>query len=151
MITIEIPVKSHIKKYLSRKHGSVCQISKKTFIGLFLCEMLEKDIEKSNPFPGDHYEVVVPEYYFNKKGYMISQAKLRTIGLSFETLFTNDFLHFVDNKLLEGNMNAYQSVVLFLKLYQIKEDELKLESMYRKYQRYCGENIKEKKQSLVSC
>lgn len=113
--------------------------------------MLEKDLEKSNPFPGDHYEVVVPEYYFNKKGYMISQAKLRTIGLSFETLFTNDFLHFVDNKLLEGNMNAYQSVALFLKLYQIKEDELKLESMYRKYQRHCGENIKEKKQSLVYC
>lgn len=151
MIQISIPVKLHIKKYLDRKYGSEQKISKKTFIGLFLIEMLHKDIEKTNPFPGDHYNVVVPEFYFNKKGYSISQDKLRTIGVSFETLFINDFYHFVDTKLFEGNLNAYKSVVLFLKLYDIKEDELKLESMYRKYQRYCDEKIKDKKKSLANC
>jgi hypothetical protein len=148
MIQIAIPVKNHIKKYLSKKYGSEFKISKKTFIGLFLIEMLEKDIEKTNPFPGDNYNVIVPEYYFNSKGYSISQAKLRTIGTSFETLFDNDFFHFVDTKLFEGNLNAYQSVVLFLKIYDIKEDELKLESMYRKYQRHCGEKIKDKKKEF---
>ena len=149
MITIQIPVKSHIKKYLSKRNGAVCKISKKTFIGLFLVEMLQKDLEKTNPFPGDHYEVIVPEYYFNKNGYCISESKLRTIGVAFETLFFSDFYHFIDNKLQEGNTNAYKSVALFLRLYDIKEDEVKLESMYRNYQRYCGEKIKDKKRSLA--
>ncbi|WP_444671264.1 hypothetical protein [Flavobacterium columnare] len=149
MTQINIPVKKHIKKYLENKYGTDHKISKKTFIGFFLSEMLEKKLEKSNPFPGDVYTVTVPEFYFNKKGYTINAGKLRTIGLAFESLFDHDFVHYVDNRLREGETNAYKCVKKFLKLYNIREDELKLESMYRKYQRYAGEKIKVKKKNLV--
>ena len=59
-----------------------------------------------------------------------------------------DFYRFVDIELLKPNSNAYQSVALFLKFYEIQESHIKLESMYRNYQRYCDENIKQKKNKI---
>ena len=144
MISIQIPVKSHIKKYLDLKYGKQT-VSKKTFLGLYVSEMLTKNICASNPFKEEYYELFISSYYFNTKGHSLSKGVLRTLGLSLESLFYEDFYHFVDIKLMEGNLNAYKSVKMFLKIYGISEDELKLESMYRKYQRYCGEKIKNKK------
>ena len=46
MILISIPVKNHVKKYLAKRYGTTHQVSKKTFIGLFLLQLLEKKIDK---------------------------------------------------------------------------------------------------------
>jgi hypothetical protein len=52
--------------------------------------------------------------------------------------------------LAKGKTNAWQSVKLFLFLYDINENEMKLESMYRNYQRHCEEKIKERKLNVVA-
>lgn len=146
MIKISIPVKPFVKKYLIKRYGTACRISRKSFFGLFLSEMLVKKVEKSNPFDSEQFDVEIPEYYLNTDGYTIDSGKLRTIGLALERMFFDDFYHFVDLRLQEGTFTkASKAIETFLKLYEITEDELRKDSMYRNYQRYCGESIKSKK------
>ena len=46
-------------------------------------------------------------------------------------------------------MTAKKSIKLFFSIYDLTENDLNQDSMYRNYQRYSGENIKLKKQHLV--
>ena len=152
MIVIKIPVKCHVKKYLIKRYGAVHQVSKKTFIGLFLLQLLEKKIEKpeKEAGKGSFYDIEVPEYYFNANGYSIDNNKLKFLSVCLERLFFEDFYSFVDNELFKGELNAKKAIRLFLSIYDITENELNQDSMYRNYQRYCGENIKHKKQNKVN-
>lgn len=151
MIVISIPVKNHVKKYLIKRYGPVHQVSKKTFIGLFLLQLLEKKIEKPDKEPGkgSFYELEVPEYYFNKNGYSIDSNKLKFLSVCLERLFIEDFNSFVDHELIKGDLSARKAIKLFFSIYELSENDLNLDSMYRNYQRYSGENIKIKKQHLV--
>jgi hypothetical protein len=152
MIVISIPVKLHVKKYLIHRYGVVHQVSKKTFIGLFLLQLLEKKIEKpeKEAGKGSFYEIEVPEFYFNAKGYSIDRNKLKFLSVCLERLFFEDFYSFVDNELCKGDLNAKKAIRLFFSIYDISENELNQDSMYRNYQRYCGEKIKHKKQNKVN-
>ena len=146
MIVIQIPVKNHVKKYLIGRYGATQKITKKTFIGLILLQILEKKVEKQETSSStlSNYEVSVPEYYFNTKGYSVDADKLRFLGICLEKLFLDDFYLFVDHQLLKGG-SAYKSIQFFFSLYGLSENDLKVESMYRNYQRYAGESIKAKK------
>jgi hypothetical protein len=151
MIKIYIPVKKHVKKYLIKKYGEVHTISKNTFLGLLLVELINKDADTSDiDFKGyEKYGFDIPELYFNTKGFSVNRKKLRFLGICLEKLFYEDFHSFVDVELAKGKNNAYQSVKLFMFLYDINENEMKLESLYRNYQRHCGEKIKSKKTNTV--
>jgi hypothetical protein len=151
MIVIQIPVKCYIKKYLTKRYGVVHQVSKKTFIGLFLLQLLEKKIDRPDKEAGKGsiYEIEIPEYYFNKNGYSIDKNKLKYLSVCLERLFFEDFYSFIDNELCKGDLTAKKAIRLFFSIYKITENELNQDSMYRNYQRYCGENIKIKKQNIV--
>jgi hypothetical protein len=151
MIQISIPVKKHVKKYLIKKYGEIHTISKKTFLGLLLLELISNEADTSDIDFKDYekYKIDIPELYFNIKGFSVSRKKLKFLGVCLERLFFEDFYSFVDVELAKGKANAWQSVKLFLFLYNINENEMKLESMYRNYQRHCDEKIKLKKTNLV--
>ena len=151
MIVISIPVKCHVKKYLIKRYGLVHSVSKKTFIGLFLLQLLEKKIDKPEKEieKGAFYDLEIPEYYFNTKGYSVDKNKLKFLGICLEKLFIEDFYSFIDNELTKGNRNAKNAIKLFFIIYELTENELNLDSMYRNYQRYSGENIKKKKLNIV--
>lgn len=151
MIQISIPVKKPVKKYLIKKYGEVHTISKKTFIGLLLLELISNEADTSDiDFKShDQYKMVLPELYFNTKGFSINRKKLKFLGVCLERLFFEDFYSFVDVELAKGKTNAWQSVKLFLFLNNITENEMQLASMYRNYQRHCGEKITEKKLNTI--
>lgn len=151
MIVISIPVKPHVKKYLIKRYGDYHTITKKTFIGVFISGLLNKKIDKQDYVTHgfEKFNFSISSDFFYKKGHSISIHHKKYIGRCFEMLFFEDFYLFVDNEILKGNGNALKAVRLFLKSYNLSENELKLDSMYRNYQRYCGEKIKEKKKSLI--
>lgn len=150
MITITIPVKISVKKYLIKRYGLVHTISKKSFFGLLVLELLNNKVESpERDFLGfEKYELKIPEYYFNIKGFSINRNKAKFLGNCLEKLFFEDFHAFVDLELMKG-ANAMKSIKLFLAVYEIQESEMKLESMYRNYQRYSKEQIKEKKKQTI--
>jgi hypothetical protein len=147
MINISIPVKKHVKKYLIKKYGEVHKVTKKTFLGLLLLELINDKVEESDRqfVDCDKYLLTIPEFYFNKKGFSIDKNKARFLGTCLEKLFFEDFYSFVDLELAKGGTNAWKSVKLFLFIYNIDENEMRLESMYRNYQRFSKEKITEKK------
>lgn len=152
MISVSIPVKKHVKKYLVKKYGTVHAVSKKTFLGLQVLSMINDEVEESDrSFLGfDKYELDIPELYFNLKGCNINKHKRRFIGTCLEKLFFEDFYSFVDLELFKGKTTAMASIKLFLLVYDISENDLKLESMYRNYQRYSKEKITEKKLNTIA-
>lgn len=151
MILISIPVKKPVKKYLIKKYGEIHTISKKTFLGLLLLELISNEADTSDiDFKThDRYKMMIPELYFNTKGFSVNRKKLKFLGVCLERLFFEDFYSFVDVELAKGKTNAWQSVKLFLFLNNITENEMQLASMYRNYQRHCDEKIKEKKLNVI--
>ncbi|UOX32406.1 hypothetical protein LXD69_10115 [Flavobacterium sediminilitoris] len=147
MIVINIPVKVHVKKYLVKRYGSKHTITKKSFIGLFILELLERKVEPhmKNTSKECSYDIEVSEFYFNKRGFYVDHVKLKFLGICLEKLFLEDFFNFIDLEMRKENANARKSIKFFLSINDIQEDELKLESIYRSYQRYSNENIKNKK------
>lgn len=151
MIQISIPVKKHVKKFLIKKYGEIHTITKKTFLGLLLLELISNEADTSDiDFKNhDKYNMAIPELYFNTKGFSINRNKRKFLGVCLEKLFFEEFYSFVDVELAKGKGNAWQSVKLFLFLYKIDENDMKLESMYRNYQRHCDEKIKVKKLNSI--
>lgn len=151
MISISIPVKKHVKKYLIKKYGAVHTVTKKTFLGLLLLELINDKVDASDRQFVDleKYELTIPEFYFNKKGYNIDKHKARFLGVCLEKLFYEDFYSFIDIEMTKGKANAFQSVKLFMAIHLIDENEMKMESLYRNYQRHCRESIKSKKIPII--
>lgn len=145
MTTLKIPVKTHVKKYLVKQYGAEFKANKKTFFGTFIIELLDRETERVNYFKEEVYTVTVDRNYTKKTKIALDGNKLRSVGNALEVLFIEDFYKYVDGQLVSPNASAYQAVKNFLKIYDISEDDLKLETMYRKYQRYSNEKIDEKK------
>jgi hypothetical protein len=147
-ITIEIPVKSHVKAYLAKKYGTSHRVSKKTFLGLLLLELIHKKVHPpQRKKPDIFYSLEIPEYYFNTRGFQLDDDKAVFLSACLERLFMEEFRQYVDMQLAQGLLNAYQSVVKFCDFYEITEDDIKVESLYRNYQRYSSEDIKSKKKT----
>lgn len=142
--TLRIPCKKHVKKYLIEKYGTSHTISKTTLLGMFTLEFLHKDFKpelKEFDFD-DVYIIQINTFYFNTKGHTISRAKKRMIGACMERLFREDIFAFVDMQIIINNTTAIDSLRFFLKHYDIQEDDLKIESIYKAYKRYKGFDIK---------
>lgn len=146
MVTIKIPCKSYVKKYLIAKYGEKHTISRNTLLGLFTLEYLEKDFkpELGEMQFDDKYVIEIGEYYFKKKGHSISIAKRKMIGMVMERLVREEIFQFVDIQVIDG-CDALESIRNYLRFYKISEDELKLDSIYKAYKRHNNFSIRELK------
>lgn len=151
-VSFQIAVKPYVKKFLNVKYGAEAVVSKKTRIGIILIELLDSKIDRSGiELTGcsEKYTINVSERYFNTKGFNVSFNKKKFLAVYLEKQFTEEMRSFVDVQVAMG-MTAMQAMRVFLMYYTINENEIKLESIYRSYQRYSGENIKVKKNILYS-
>ena len=146
MIDVHIPVKAHVKKYLIKKYGQVHTVSRTSFIGMQLLHALSRKMEKPNKTipPQIRYQVTVPELYYNTKGHTVPRNVLQYLGNCLEKLFNEEFFAHIDIQVGKG-CNALPEMKHFLKYYEITEDEARLDSLYRAYQRHCRGPIKNKK------
>lgn len=147
MTSFEIPTKPHVLKFLQTRYGRQHTITKKSAIGLILLQLLDGKIEKVNfdasDFP-DRYTINVPEFYFNTKGFNISLRKRRVMAQYMEKMFMEDFKHYMDIEVGRGH-NAMAGMRVYLKFYDISENDIKFETLYRTYQRYSNDTITSKK------
>lgn len=152
MINISIFVKKHIKKYLAHRYGKNCVLSKKSLLGILIFELLDKKITKQDRnfinF-SEKYTITISEAYFYKRGFYISSHKKKFISIALEKLFIEDLYAFIDITIENNTISAVKAMKIFLCKYDITENEVKFESLYRSYQRYSGESIKKKKLQLI--
>lgn len=151
-ITVKIPVKNHVKKYLSVRYGTDHTLTKTSLLGMLLFYSLEKRIEKQSASISDYdssYHILVSQHYMNQKGFSVDMKTRKFVAVCFEKLFLEDMNGFIDKCIGQLNQSAMSSLKIFLKTYEISEDDAKTESLYRQYQRYSKESIRQKKKKTT--
>lgn len=158
--TLEIPVPRYIKKYLDKKYGSDLNVSRKSFMGLFLLRLLsEKHIEdfETKKIKTDcTYIIMIGTYYLEKIDFPLDKRKTNSFVYSMEQLFREDLFSHVDVS-IKSNLFYYtikerllkhkatDAIKQFLTFYNIFEDDLALESIYRAYKRHTENNRLQKR------
>lgn len=136
-ISVKIPVKSHVKKYISARYGTEHTLSKRSLLGMLLFQLLDKDIERPNQDRDkldSHYCIQIPEFYYKSKGFSIGYKRAHYLGVCLERLFWEDLVQFVIIMHGKGSSVA-ESIRTFLHQYSITENELNYDSIYRQFQR----------------
>ena len=150
MYQIEIPVPSHIKKFLDIQYKNDTRISEKSFIGMLILQNLTGKLK----FTGNRQEKKYPQtftitlssHYFKKGAVIVDPKKISWLVRLFDKLFFSELLRYVNTRLTQ-KVSAKQLLSQFLQKYEISEDELRLDSIYRRYKRYMDNGIRSFKAS----
>ena len=128
---------AHVRKYLIRRYGNVHIATTKTLLGSMVLESLTKNYDKPDSSVDNtyRYSVAVPQDYYNRYGHSINRNLQQHLGLKCKHLFQEAMLEHLTLEVLNGK-KVMTSLKAWLKLYNITEDDVKLESLYKVWQRY---------------
>jgi hypothetical protein len=150
MISISIPVEPHVKRFLSKRYGAEHIATKVSFLGAQVLQALKKEYERPHLPPekkavySAEYKVLIPERYSNTNGHTVSLNNLLHLADAMDRFFTEAMFDHIDMQVQLGG-KAMEVLRQFLAFYHISEDDVKLESLYKAYQRHCQMRIKSKK------
>lgn len=144
-VSVSFPVEPHVRKYLIKRYGSAHIATRKTLLGSLVLTSLEKTYVKQDKRiePLYKYSVLIPEYYVNVIGHTLPRNTQQHLGECCTKLFNMAMFEFVDNEVWAG-AKAMPTLKRFLNRYEITEDDMKFESLYRAYQRHCDDKIKQR-------
>jgi hypothetical protein len=151
LISIKIPTKSYIKKFIITRYGIEHTVSKKSMLGVIIVSLLDKNVlrpEYSFDSCDTEYTVHISEYYMNVRGFNLSVKTIKFLSVLLDKLFYEDLFTYMDISISKLNVSAQEALSCFFKEYNISEDELNFDSIYKKYQRHCNFNIKSKKNKI---
>ncbi|WP_275552680.1 hypothetical protein [Tenacibaculum piscium] len=145
MITLEIPIKPYLKKYLTKKYGEVHTVKKTSLLGGVIIDILDKDYKKENIQlqQKDTYRVCIPGTIVQRIGFEISFVKLKQLADRVCKIFYNDLESYInvsidqDLKIINekhqtiNKQNKIKAIQQFLFYYGISEDEISADSVYR--------------------
>lgn len=155
-IIINMPMKPYLSKFLLKKYGPTHKVSFYSLLGQFLMEILDKQYrkDKTKVREKSYYPLVVPKTFVEKFGFDMPPRKMKRFEDMLIRLFKNELESHVDitveyDLYISENDKKYKLDVMkaikqFLNFYNINEDDLKLESLYRDYKRQKKELGQEK-------
>ena len=146
-IQINMPMKPYLRKFLLKKYGNTYKISFYSLLGKFFLEILDKQYRKGDGKirSSSSYTFIIPKTIVEKVGFDMPPQKMKRFEEMLESLFKSELEAHIDLTVefdLYVNINdknykldVMKAMKQFLDFYKINEDELKLESVYRSYQR----------------
>ncbi|WP_417365532.1 hypothetical protein [Flavobacterium beibuense] len=146
MIRVSIPVEPHVLKYLNQRYGAAHTVSLRSFIGKEVIEALQKNYEKPDMKLDrvNLYTLFIPEFYFKKRGHSVARNTRQHLGISMGILFDENMCSYLDIQVSKGK-KALPELKAFLRFHNITEDDVKVETLYKVYQRHCKQGIKAQK------
>lgn len=138
LVSLHIPCKVHVKKYLIGRYGQNHVMSKRSLLGTILFHLLDKNCPKATIQLEEYthkYDIIIPEFYFNSRGFEIGYKKKHYLAICFEKIFFEDMLQSMELASSEYNVKPIEAMRRFLKLYKITENDVNFDSLYRQYQR----------------
>ncbi|WP_340074515.1 hypothetical protein [Leptobacterium sp. I13] len=149
-ITLNIPLKTYLKKYLIQKYGDTHYVSRRSWLGKYLISILDKQYRKAKVdiSKDSFYTISVPPTIVKEVGFNISAVKMKYLEEMIQKVFLNDLYSYIEisvgsrlkflNKEYDSinKQNTMQAIVQFLKFYEIAEDEVSIDSLYRTFYRY---------------
>ncbi|WP_281980478.1 hypothetical protein [Tenacibaculum mesophilum] len=148
-VVLNIPLKPYLKKYLHKKFGDIHHASRSSWLGAYVIDILDREYRKSNVTikKEDFFPVVIPYSVICDVGFSVSKVKLQRLEVMIRKVFFNDLYSYIevsrDNELKiydeEHNsiikQNAIRAISQYLSFFDINEDELSADSVYRQYYR----------------
>lgn len=148
-VSFHLPIKPYLKKYLLKKYGDSFVVSRNSWLGTYIIEILDKDYRKSNAQLDrkSSYEIKVPSSIVIRNGFDISSTKMKKLDEMIRYIFVSDLSSYIEVSKASGlhfkntahksfnKQNAMQAIYQFLEFYGIEEGDLRVESLYRDYQR----------------
>ena len=137
-ITQNIPVADHVLKFLKVRCGGTHLQAKRTttFGSLALSLMGEnKDVKINSRNYTKIFEVTIAEDSYNRVGMYMCEANAQLFNDQVDRMFREElFFHVMINKGIDAEqyMNSIRS---FLKVYNITEDDIKLDTVCRDFKR----------------
>ena len=148
-ITLNIPLNPHLTKYLTKKYGNTHRVSRKSWLGRYLIDLLDKKYRKSNVniSKDSFYQVSVPPSIIKEVGFELSPLKIKSLSDMIHKIFINDLYSYIEvsvgselkfyNEDFDSinKQNTLRAINQFLKFYDITEDEISVDSIYRNFHR----------------
>ena len=170
-ITINLPLKAYLIKYLVKKYGKYHIVNRTSWLGSYLIELLDKQYRrKGNIKNGDFYSLVVSKEIIQKVGFDMPAIKYKKLEQMIDKLFRNELYSYIEisiennllvkvnkgsfddsDKQIINKQNVINAMKQFFKTYNITEDDIKLETIYRDHARYVNKFRTENKKSKNTC
>jgi len=138
-ITEHLPVSNHVYKFLVKRCGSdVFVAHRNTFIGNVILSSLGKStdvrIGSSVNFT-KIFNVVIKDHYYLKNGVHLSFKNAKVFNNMIDLLFREEMFAQIIILHEANNTNFVELIKNYLKAYDITEDDLKLDTIYRDFKR----------------
>ncbi len=137
-ITQNIPVADHVYKYLLRICGSdYIKACRSTYIGSLVLSLQgrNQDVRLSKKKYTKTFKAEISECYYEKTGMFITQQNAQLFNEQVDKKFRDELFRMMlmnrelDEKLFLKTMRTY------LDFYDITEDDIKIETLYRDFKR----------------
>lgn len=149
LITLNIPLKPYLKKYLTQKYGNIHCVSRRSWLGRYLIDLLDKNYRKTKTEikKDDYYPISISSSIVKEVGFDISTTKLKHLVEMIDKVFKNDLYSYVEVSVGSNlkfynpehdslnKQNTLRAIGQFLHFYAITEDEISVDSIYRTFYR----------------
>lgn len=137
-ITQHIPVADHIYKYLVKIcGGDHIRASRSTYVGSLILSLQgrNQDVRLTNKKFSKVFHADISESYWSKMGLFITQQNAQLFNEQIDKKFRDElFRNMLMNQQLDEKL-FLQSMRRFLDFYDITEDDIKVETLYRDFKR----------------
>ncbi|WP_435263411.1 hypothetical protein [Tenacibaculum sp. nBUS_03] len=138
---IKIPMRSYLVKYLTKLYGKEYKVTKRTYLGLIIVDVLTKDYQKPI-FTNEKstYNCIVANQLCVTHGHFPKYTSFSVLEKKIDNIFKTSMYEFVRINLQTGKYDQSSEIIkclgAFLEFYNINEDDLNLETAYKNYSRY---------------
>ncbi len=137
-ITQEIPVADHVYKFLVKRcGGDHITASRNTHIGSLAISLHSRnmDLRPSKKVFTRIFKITINESHYEKVGMHFSPANAQLFNDQIDKLFREElYCHVLFSKSIDRKL-FLKSIKIFLDLYDIGEDDIKLDTLYRDFKR----------------
>ena len=137
-ITESIPVSNHVYKYLVKRCGSdTYTASRKDIIGNIVLSSLgrNQDIKPLKNKYTKLFNIVIKEASYLRNGIFLGVKSGQVFNNMVDKLFRNEMYFHISINATADKEKCLKGLRKYLNLYNINEDDLKLETIYRDYKR----------------
>lgn len=137
-ITEHIPVADHVYKFLVKRcGGDVYVATRNDIIGNIILSSLGKhsDVKLPNNNFSKIFNVVIRESSYVRSGVFVGVKSGHVFNKMIDQLFRDELYHHVHINTSLQKDKCLNGIRNFLKIYDITEDDIKLESLYRDFKR----------------
>jgi hypothetical protein len=146
-ITVNMPMQLYLQKFLLKKYGSSYKVSYNSLLGMFLLEILDKQYRKEHRkiTQTSYYPITIPKSIVERVGFDMPTSKMKRFEEMISKLFRTELESYikltisadlcisVDQKVYK--QDVMKAIKQFLEYYDVTEDDIKLETLYRDFNR----------------